>query len=138
VLEDVRNALREVELSHLHSLIHSRFVLRVVRRKACNHLIYNASKRVIVNCEVMSLSLQHLRTNVLWRPTKGLIQIGQVLNLLCQPKVTQLDVPIDIYQYILRLQVSVYYVLGVKVLKSDDDLTSVEQSILLTHSSSFV
>ena len=62
----------------------------------------------------MTCSLDYLRSQVLWSPTKacGLLVLRQMLG---HSEVSKSDIAQVVHEDVFRLQVSVYYVLGVQV-----------------------
>ena len=77
----------------------------------------------------MALAHKDLWAHVLGRPTEGVAPLT-VLDDLGQTKVRDLNVSVDIYQDILRLDVSVDNILIMQVLKTEQQLRKIKSSLL--------
>lgn len=100
-------------------------------RLSCEHLIDYAADAPPVHSESVSLPIYDLGCKV-FGSTAQRQSVSITLDVfLGQSKVGQLRIPVFIYQYILRLQVSIDNLILVQVIDSKDDLCTVELSAIL-------
>lgn len=79
-------------------------------------------------------SEQHLRRHVLRRPAEGVGSVSELEANLGEAEVCELQMPVLVQHYVLRLQVSVEDVVLVQVLYGFQDLCEVELGLPLSHS----
>ena len=105
-----------------------RVVFLAERCLAVHHLIYQYSKCIPVNSLAVSEVLTPLRTNyfrshVLWCPAESRGSLPEEL-FLDKTEVRQLDVPVIAYKHIFRLQISIEYILIMKMLQNENKLSN--------------
>eukprot|EP00437_Effrenium_voratum_P031377 CAMPEP_0181400452 /NCGR_PEP_ID=MMETSP1110-20121109/2122_1 /TAXON_ID=174948 /ORGANISM="Symbiodinium sp., Strain CCMP421" /LENGTH=92 /DNA_ID=CAMNT_0023522551 /DNA_START=476 /DNA_END=754 /DNA_ORIENTATION=+ len=80
----------------------------------------------------MTLGLDHLGSQVLGRPAEC---PSSFFHDLGKPEVRQFDVPFEVQERILRLQISIDYVKAVKVPERQQNLTGVESNLVVRKTS---
>ena len=118
--------LVELQLPADNLFEHFRVVLVIERWKTGKHFEEQDAKAVNVESTIVSvLSVEHLGAQVLGRPAEG-VRLFILSDELGQTKVRDSDVAIHVDQYILRLDISVDYVLFVHVSEAEQNFAHVE------------
>jgi hypothetical protein len=78
----------------------------------------------------MTLPLENLRAHVLWRPTEGMraLFFG---NNFAETEVRQLEVPIDVNENVLWLDISIDHIEVMEVLETQQELSEVKFGLWL-------
>ena len=69
-------------------------------------LVNKHSKCPPINCPPIVLLTENLRSHELRRPTKGVCRLSKSHVLLAQTIISDLDVPINVHQNVIQLQVT--------------------------------
>lgn len=128
-------ALWKLELFSQGGLVYLIGILAVEGRQSCQHLVKESPKTVKIRCKRVSFFKDDFRRHILWAATKRISLIFCLLpHRLRQPKVCYFDMPMDVQQDILRLDVPIKHSMRVNVLQPKQDLNRIESRLLLFHS----
>lgn len=114
---------RELELAIDDPLVDVLRVLVIEGIDASQHLLDEDAYGPPVDSLAVSLAQQNLRCQLLWGTA---LRLGAPLHLLSEAKVRQFELAVGADQDVLRLQVSLDYVLAVQVLEDQDDVSALE------------
>ena len=118
--------------SILNHVIHLVLILMKEWRNSNYHLIDENPKSPPVQGVVVPRTHNHLRRQVLWRPTER-VRFSALFctDYFCQAKVCQLDVAIRIYKNIFRFKIPINYACLMQVTKRNSNLGRIELSLSL-------
>ena len=93
-----------------------------------HHFIKNAADSINIRRKAYPFLIQHFRREISWTATKR----HRKAILPTQAKVSQPNIPITANQNILRLQISIQYLIPMQILHSQNQLSYDKPSSILT------